>query len=77
MQIAEMIFKILNVIALRPMIRKIVEVAKIFAIRLDPICESCCHQRIVAHLWGVREDIFFVERLSSAARFCATAGTIC
>ena len=60
-----MILKILNIISLRPMIRIIVEIPKILAIHLDPICESCCHQGILAHSSGVREHIFFVERPSS------------
>ena len=44
MKIAQMILKVLNIFTLRPVIRIIVEVSKILAIRLDPICEPCCHR---------------------------------
>ena len=43
MKIAQMILKVLNIFTLRPVIRVIIKVSKILAIRLDPICEPRCH----------------------------------
>ena len=56
-----MVLKILNIITLCPVIRIIVEIPKILAIRLDPIGESCCHAIIFAYSAHVREQIILLN----------------